>query len=199
VNGSAYSFAYDTMGRMNTMTDTQNSLTLVSGMTYGVAKEVQQMTSGYTTGVNTETRHYNGMFQLTQLQVGSSALNIQYNYSATQNNGKITSQTDVISGAQLAYTYDALNRLASAQTTQTGGTQWGQSYTYDGFGNLTSGHPRAYRAGGAPGRAMPLHRTDGPLRPPYAAGNAIDAEAHLVTILVSGRWPAQTLRPTVYR
>ncbi|HEV2353827.1 MAG TPA: RHS repeat-associated core domain-containing protein, partial [Puia sp.] len=35
-----------------------------------------------------------------------------------------------------AYTYDALNRVASAQTTQTG-TQWGQSYTYDGFGNLT--------------------------------------------------------------
>ena len=32
---------------------------------------------------------------------------------------------------------NALNRLASAQTTQTGGTQWGQSYNYDGFGNLT--------------------------------------------------------------
>ena len=31
----------------------------------------------------------------------------------------------------------SLNRLASAQTTQTGGTQWGQSYNYDGFGNLT--------------------------------------------------------------
>jgi len=57
--------------------------------------------------------------------------------SATQNNGKITSQSDVISGEQIAYTYDALNRLASAQTTQIGGTQWGQSYTYDGFGNLT--------------------------------------------------------------
>ena len=47
---------------------------------------------------------------------------------------RITSQSDAISGKQIAYTYDALNRLASAQTTQTGGTQWGQSYTYDGFG-----------------------------------------------------------------
>ena len=137
VSGSHYTFAYDNMGRMNTMTDTVNTRTLVSGMTYGVANEVQQMTSGYTTGVNSETRTYNSMFQLTQLQVGSSALNIQYAYSATQNNGKITSQSDVISGEQIAYTYDALNRLASAQTTQTGGTQWGQSYTYDGFGNLT--------------------------------------------------------------
>ena len=49
----------------------------------------------------------------------------------------------------MAYTYDSLNRLATAQTQQSGGTQWGQSYTlleraqrqacalYDGFGNLT--------------------------------------------------------------
>ena len=68
--------------------------------------------------VNSETHTYNSMFQLTQLNVGS-ALNIQYNYSATQNNGKITSQSDVISGEQIAYTYDALNRLASAETTAT--------------------------------------------------------------------------------
>jgi RHS repeat-associated protein len=136
VNGSHYTFAYDTMGRLNTMTDAVNTHTLVSGTTYGVANEILQMTSGYTTGVSSETHAYNGMFQLTQLTV-ASALNIQYTYSATQNNGKITSQSDLISGEQLAYTYDALNRLASAQTTQTGGTQWGQSYTYDGFGNLT--------------------------------------------------------------
>ena len=29
VNGSAYTFAYDTMGRMSTMTDTVNTNTLV--------------------------------------------------------------------------------------------------------------------------------------------------------------------------
>jgi len=136
ISGSSYTYAYDSMGRMNTLTDTVNSHTLISGMTYGVANEVQQITSGYTTGVNSETHTYNSMFQLTHLQV-ASALNITYIYSATQNNGKVTSQSDVISGEQIAYTYDALNRLASAQTTQTGGTQWGQSYTYDGFGNLT--------------------------------------------------------------
>ena len=34
--------------------------------------------------------------------------------SATQNNGKITSQTDSVSGEQVVYAYDALNRLASA-------------------------------------------------------------------------------------
>ena len=63
------------------------------------------------------------------------ALNISYAYSATQNNGKITSETDALSMEQVLYTYDSLNRLASAQTAGAGG--WGQSYTYDGFGNLT--------------------------------------------------------------
>ncbi len=33
VSGSAYTFAYDNMGRMNTGTDTVNTRTLVSGMT----------------------------------------------------------------------------------------------------------------------------------------------------------------------
>ena len=80
VYGSSYTSAYDAMGRLNTMTDTVNSHTLVSGMTYGVANEHLQLTSGYTAGVNSETRTFNGMFQLTQLQVGS-ALNIQYNVS----------------------------------------------------------------------------------------------------------------------
>jgi YD repeat-containing protein len=57
-----------------------------------------------------------------------------YAYSSTQNNSKIISQTDNLSGEQVVYTYDALNRLASAQATN---NSWGQSYSYDGFGNLT--------------------------------------------------------------
>ena len=44
-------------------------------------------------------------------------------------------QTDNVSGEQVVYAYDALNRLASA--TATSGT-WGQSYTDDGFGRLTA-------------------------------------------------------------
>ena len=53
------------------------------------------------------------------------------------NNGKIQSQTDAISGETVTYTYDSLNRLATAEN-QTGfSPSWGQSFTYDGFGNLT--------------------------------------------------------------
>ena len=66
------------------------------------------------------------MKQMTYLSSGS--LSIGYNYSSTQNNGKITSQQDYVSGETVTYAYDTLNRLATAGT-----SAWGQSYAYDGF------------------------------------------------------------------
>jgi RHS repeat-associated protein len=58
-------------------------------------------------------------------------LNMTYNYSATQNNGRITSSVDGVTGENTTYTYDALNRLTAASN-----SLWSQTYTYDGFGNL---------------------------------------------------------------
>src|ERR1700723_468420 len=52
--------------------------------------------------------------------------------------------SDNVSGEQAVYAYDALNRLASA-TAASG--SWGQSYAYDGFGNLTD---QNVTAGSAP-------------------------------------------------
>jgi RHS repeat-associated protein len=64
-----------------------------------------------------------------------SLMNMQYNYSATQNNGRITSSNDYVTveDANVSYTYDALNRLTGASA----GSKWGEAYSYDGFGNLT--------------------------------------------------------------
>ncbi len=53
--------------------------------------------------------------------------------SATQNNGQITQFRDGVSGEQVSYGYDSLNRLISASASS---GAWGQSFTYDGFGNL---------------------------------------------------------------
>jgi len=61
-----------------------------------------------------------------------------YNYSPTQNNRRITSSVDAVTGENVSYTYDSLNRLIAASTSGTAGVQWGNSYSYDGFGNLTS-------------------------------------------------------------
>jgi len=60
-----------------------------------------------------------------------------YNYSATQNNGRIVSSADAVTGENVSYTYDSLNRLIAAATTNSTGPIWGDSYSYDGFGNLT--------------------------------------------------------------
>ena len=49
--------------------------------------------------------------------------------------GRITQRKDWVSGEEVTYQYDSLNRLISAQTT---GPEWGQSFGYDGFGNLLS-------------------------------------------------------------
>ncbi len=81
------------------------------------------------------------MKQLTRLTTTGTSdhVDFQYFYSATQNNGKITGMTDWVTGEDVTYTYDSLERLASAVTTTNPNVprKWGQSYGYDGFGNLT--------------------------------------------------------------
>jgi RHS repeat-associated protein len=118
----SYSYTYDGMGRLNTMTDGTGA-TMVSGTQYNAA--------GQMTVMGTESRIYNSMGQLTS--VSAPGLNITYTYPIPgQNNGKITSQTDNLSGEQVTYLYDSLNRLTSAQ-----GSGWNQGFVYDPFGNLT--------------------------------------------------------------
>jgi RHS repeat-associated protein len=80
-------------------------------------------------------------------------MNLQYGYGAgTANNGQISQVTEAISGEQVVYTYDSLKRLIKAETLQSGGTHWGQSFGYDGYGNLLTENPTA----GHMGTTMPL-------------------------------------------
>ena len=70
-------------------------------------------------------------------------MNMGQAYMAGQNNGQIASMTNAISGGTVNYLYDSLKRLSSA----TAGS-WGESFVYDGFGNLlqknaTAGSPPA--------------------------------------------------------
>lgn len=78
----------------------------------------------------TETFSYNSLGQLTQSSGRGS--NIEYRYSTTGNDGRITSRKDNISGEEVSYTYDQLGRLIAAATT---GPEWGLTRAYDGFGN----------------------------------------------------------------
>ena len=79
---------------------------------------------------------YNSLFQLTGIGAqrgGIAYQNITYAFPMGTNNGKISSQTDVLSGETVNYQYDSLNRLISASS-----AGWSQGYSYDGFGNLTA-------------------------------------------------------------
>jgi RHS repeat-associated protein len=127
VAGLSYTQGYDSLGRATTLRD-QNNNTVISNVTYGPAGELLTLA-----GMVNETRTYNSRLHLTGLNNGSA--NWTFAYLA---NGRTSQQTDAISGEQITYAYDALNRLISAVTSDNGQVpQWGQGFVYDGFGNLT--------------------------------------------------------------
>lgn len=88
---------------------------------------------------------HNQLGQLTKQYGQSYAPTNQYNFSATQNDGRIQSRYDTIVGpygyaigdATTSYVYDTLGRLTSATSSSaTSSYARGQSFVYDPFGNL---------------------------------------------------------------
>jgi YD repeat-containing protein len=125
------------MGQPIRLTDNQAAVDWAKGVVYNAAGQMTQMSYTLNTGgtaYRTETRQYNALGQTTQLSA-PGLLGYQYTYSATQNNGQITQRTDLVSGEVVNYQYDELKRLIAAETA---GPEWGQSFGYDGFGNLLS-------------------------------------------------------------
>lgn len=96
----------------------------------------------------TETFGYNNRNQLTQAQVASSTLTavnrtIGYVDGSSHNNGSVQSITDQLNSARTeSFTYDQINRLASASE-----TSWKLGFTYDAWGNLLQ---QNLNAGSAP-------------------------------------------------
>ncbi len=129
--GPNLAYSFDSMGRLNTLTEQNSGLNVIGGAAYGPANELTQIYAGGYGGWAGETRTYNSLKQLTSIT--SSAVSMQYHYPSTNNNGKIDYQIDNnLSGEQVNSSYDTLNRLIEASVS--GG--WSQGFTYDGFGNL---------------------------------------------------------------
>jgi RHS repeat-associated protein len=119
---------------------------------------------------------YNSLGQLNGIGFGTnlaySNVQLSYTFPTGQNNGRISQFTDsgqAGTGEIVNYTYDSLNRLIAASTSNTTGPQWGEAYTYDGFGNLLSKVPTQ---GTAPQVYVPVNSATNQLAGSDANGNA---------------------------
>ena len=140
VTGPTYAYSFDAIARPSGLTENVTQ-PMVQSVAYNAASQITSMQYLQTTGGPTwltETRQYNERLQMNLQTVapsggGAALMDLRYNYHATQNNGRITSMQDLVSGETVTYQYDELQRLTSAST-----ATWGNSYTFDGFGNLLS-------------------------------------------------------------
>ncbi len=141
VAGEVFAYGFDAMGRPTTMTSGGGATNWISGVTYNQLGMPTAITAG-NASVAGETRAYNVLGQLTQIVSG--AYRFDYNFSATANDGRITSQSAYLSGTlqeTVSYSYDSLNRMTNAN-----GSGWSATYAYDGFTNLTGVVPTGTNA-----------------------------------------------------
>jgi RHS repeat-associated protein len=158
--GPVYKMQFDEMGRLGTMNQvTGGTESLFAQASYGVAGQLTSLSYDWLGADRmTEERRYDSFLHLTGVTTKhvsgteTMMLNEDYTYPAGQFSGRIASATDHIIGETVNYSYDALNRLSSAAATN---GAWGQSFGYDGFGNLTDKTPTA-------GSAPSLHVTFDP-------------------------------------
>ena len=137
---------------------TSGTVTWASGAAYNAAGQLTDLErfatvgstcTGFSEGYFNEHWQYNALNQLAEIDTSAQSsgypvsnpspgvANVffsRYNFSATQNNGQVLSVDDARqSGANIAYTYDALKRLTKATA-----ASWTQNIGYDGFGNITA-------------------------------------------------------------
>jgi YD repeat-containing protein len=153
---STFTYTLDQMGRPTTLTETGPGTIWAQNAVYGPGGEMHSMqyrTSGGS--YYTESRGYNNDSQLASLQTsgtGLAGVNLTYTYpTSPANAGRIWKTNNVTSGEQIVYAYDALNRLSQASA-----AGWGQSFAYDGFGNLTG---KTATAGSAPYMSLTVDPT----------------------------------------
>ena len=147
-------------GRPATATDSANGITYASGTCsstgtavcyapQGALASAKIGVSSVFTGGLVLTNTYNNRLQPNELKAssaGGNAFDITYNFVDSVSLGNaghvygITNNLDTTRSQTFAY--DALNRIASAQTTSTHSTSathcWGETYTVDAWGNLTA-------------------------------------------------------------
>ena len=150
-SGPTLGYVYDAAGRLVNMTQSPCNPyydggglecgSTIATATYTASNQINTLAWD---GVN-EARTYNNLLQVSRITtngwVGSPSatyqtiMDMQYVFPSGSNNGQVSQTIDGVTGETVNYGYDALNRLTSAGATS---SLWGNSYVYDGFGNLTN-------------------------------------------------------------
>jgi len=142
-SGRVVSYTYGGDSRRVSAVDSADSINYATSATYappgGLASIVNGEVSGGFAGITT-SNSYNNRLLPTLLSASSSngtALSLSYTYFANRNVNVETNGRD--NGRSVTYTYDALNRVSTATSQATSGSDcWGQSFGYDRYANLTT-------------------------------------------------------------
>ena len=150
-SGRTISYGYNNAVRAVSAADTPNAITYATGATYSPVGALTSLTNG----TNLTSRfHYNNRLQPCRVFVTTGAaipancvdpgavgniLDFTYNFnSGVADNGNVTSiGNNRDGGRSQSFAYDSINRIASAQTSATTGTNcFGEGFVYDPWGNL---------------------------------------------------------------
>src|SRR5439155_1829793 len=159
-SGNTIAYTAGNASRSTAAVDQTNSINYVTGAHYSPFGALAAVTNG--TGISS-TFVYNNRLQpcwiyattatalpwsttnCSGTAAAATLLDLKFNLnSGTANNGNVVSATNNRDNTRSQnFTYDTLNRLASAQTQSTGVTIpnancWGLSFGYDGWNNLLS-------------------------------------------------------------
>ena len=152
-SGMVITNTYDSAGHLLSARDLISGVDYAISPTYAPTGALTSLTYQGSNGFKL-TNHFNNRLQPDQIsaeKLGTNAgtiLSRTYSFGTTlQNNGNISAITDnITSDRSVVYSYDALNRIASAASTGTDCSvvpsnpsitkNWGNTYSIDAWGNL---------------------------------------------------------------
>src|SRR6266481_1434272 len=199
-SGATVTYTPDSAGQVLSAVDTGNNINYVTGATYNAGGVLTGFVSGYSSNFAgiTNTFSFNNRLQPVNMSAATpSATVFSLNYDFHLGNGDngnvfgITNNKDTTRNQTFAY--DLLNRLTSAQNAGTDCTQntlngktkfWGNSYSYDAWGNLLTKTPTNCSAEGLSLVSNIQNRADNGL--PQVQNYQYDAAGNLTKDLSNG-------------
>ncbi len=127
---------YDPIGRLQTIADVNNNyLTITPTTDYNSAGELKHFVYGNTVAADFTYNDHLQVASIRYSKAGTDLISLTYGYG-TQNNGQIATVTDNHDSTRTEkFTYDAWQRLATAQAGPDATPTCKYSYDYDRFGN----------------------------------------------------------------